>query len=227
MQTGEPYSRLVAMVPKQEWFAVRQAMVGKRVEGSFLPANLTLLGIEKAAVERWSGVLLGLRKACDEPYQPGPIDEGLPRLAELAALAAHVKFASGERHGGVTYLLDSLKMAARIRKSAPEPADRCQSLVMAAFARDLAAIPLPECDRVRASVDVWIAEPTLQRAERARYALLRLHMRVEAFRWKNLKIPTQIGEAAPAAEIGKGIRYDTTPTGYRLRDDELGELGGF
>lgn len=202
-------------------------MVGKRVEGSFLAPNLSRLGIEKAAVERWSGVLLGLRKVSDEPYTPGPVGEDVPRLAGLLTYAAHVKFAAGERHGGVTYLLDGLKMAVRVRKEAPKPSDDCQSLVMAAFARNMGSVPLAECDRVRASVDPWLTEAEFGKMERARFVLLRLHMRIETYRWKNLKAPSQLAEAAPAGEIEKGCVYEITSGGYRLRHEEFGVLGVF
>ncbi len=186
--------------------------------------------MEKAAADHWAAVLLGLRKLSDDPYMSGPVGEEVTRLAKLAAGAAHVKFSIGERHGGVTLLLDGLKMTDRIRNASPSLSSRCETTILQTFSRGLDAIPLLECDRVRASLDPILLNPSLSRKERSQLALLRLHMRIEAYRWKHLNAPGLLAEAAPATEIEdpatkRPFKLEITTAGYRLQSEEFGPLG--
>lgn len=136
----------------------------------------------------------------------------------------------------------------------------CESMMMAGFESHLDQIPLPECDRVRAAADAALAErPELpfDASEAARRALgapdlwatkgadpllaalakdaaqlrlLRLHMRVEAYRWRWDKPPEALLDAAPAVEVDDPLthlpfRYEPMGTTYRLLSDGFPELG--
>jgi len=188
------------------------------------------LQVERAAAEHWAPILLGTRKLSDMPYTPGPVNGSVVSLAKLTTMVAHAKFSSGERHGAVTLLLDGLTMASRFRAATPPLAAQCESLILNTFAQSLDAIPLLECDRVRAALTPMLVDTTLTTKRRSRLSLLRLHMRVEAYRWKYLKVPGRLTDAAPAGEIAdpatkRPFKFETTTSGYRLVSEEYDALG--
>lgn len=229
-QASDAYSRLAAGIRLEEWSAVEQAHEGKSTGAAFLIPNLSPLGVERAAADHWAAILLGLRKLSDEAYTPGSVTNGVVPLAQLSAMAAHAKFASGERHGGVTLLLDGLKMAWRIRPLSAPISAQCETPIFKAIAGNLESIPLLECDRIRTALDPVLLDPALSRKERAELALLRLHMRVEAYRWKYMKLPGRLSDAAPAGEIEdpetkRPVKFEITTAGYRLLSEEYGALG--
>ena len=60
--------------------------------------------------------------------------------------------------------------------------------------------------------------------------LLRLHMRIEAYRWRYEKLPEGLSDAAPPNETEDPLtrlpfRYEPAGTGYRLYGEGLPGLG--
>ena len=179
-------------------------------------------------------------------------------------MAAHVRFAQGDRHGGVTLLLDGLTMARRIRAESSLAAlvgVACESIAMGGFEEHMDHIPLPECERVRTFADALLTAPNayppnLTEGVRAALAdaparwvvkgadpivqafakdltqmrLLRLHMRIEAYRWRYLKLPERLIDAAPQVETEDPIaqesyRYEPVATTYRLTSTGFASMG--
>ncbi|GEM_PF-7014621 len=215
-QAPDAYVQLGARLPKSDWKRTLDAVASS-------PPGTTPLAVQRAATERWAAVLDGLRTISEAPYTPGPpASEGrdaVERVAGLVATAARVRLADGQPPSAVTLLLDGLTMAVRVRS------EDAEGIVLASFATHLDAIPLAQCDRVRLAIDGFPAAK-----DDRRLCLLRLHMRIEAYRWRYLKPPTLLTDAAPAAETTdpatrKRFRYVVKGARYRLYGDSGGPGG--
>lgn len=274
IQASDPYARLAAIVPKAEVVAV-EAYVGQAVREPsgnaavkpppYVALGATPLAAQRAIVERYPSVLIGLRQLAEKPYaplegaQPTQDSAQFEKLAKFVAYAAHVRFADGDRRDAVTALLDGMTMARRVRGSSTASnlaSVAMQTILYTGFKEHLDQIPLAECDRIRAWTDAALAEktaapsdasPSIREAfttpesfwtakeadpfmrsvakERTQIRLLRLHMRIEAYRWRNLKLPATLADAAPGPEAndpstGRPFRYEPSANGYRLGEED-------
>ncbi|RYG25457.1 hypothetical protein EON82_07015 [bacterium] len=207
-QAADPYGVLASAVPPVEWKAVEAFVESDGPLPTFLPSGSTMLSAQRAVAARWRVVLEGLEKASAQPYVPGLVDSTqIVTLAKLASYASRARFADGDRHGALTLLLAGLTMAQRTRSADGE------GTILRSFAENLNGIPLAECNRVRTAFDGHASPGTGLR-------LLRAHMRVEAYRWQWLKLPTSLKDAMPAAESldvdGRSFRFEQTAGGYTL-----------
>ena len=190
-----------------------------------MPPNATPLDAARAIAARYPSLLDAFDQTAVAEYAPGtarPDSAAIERLEAFVVSTAHVRFADGKRHDGVTLLLDGLTMARRLGD------DAAQALVVEAIRRDKDAIPLAECERVRKAADGWLAGK-LSVVSMRELALVRLRMRIEAYRWRYGKPPEKLLDAAPEPEsidpdTKRSFRYEHRGGDYRLDEGAPGSL---
>lgn len=227
----DPYLDLAERLPSTEWDSVFIRVEAALASGSPLSGTSSVLEVQRAAVRRWTPVLEDLHQLTEKPYSPARVltgEEfyGVERLSGLACWAARVRFADGDRHGATTALLDALTLEWRmLRRGFLTPRSALDGFVDA-----MAQIPLAECERVRRVADAMLVGEIRPTPSSTRLRLLRLHMRVEAYRWRNLRLPSTLLDAAPIGEVtdplsGKPYEYEPPPAGVILFSDGFGSLG--
>ena len=209
----DPYLLLAEGLPAKQWETLRA-----RIETN-VPGDVAPLEIQRSAARRWASIMEGVHRLTDAPYSrerpvTGEEFEKVVRLSGLACWTARVRFADGDRAGAVTALLDGTTLEWRVLSHGF--LTPCSTLDV--FADSLDQIPLSECERVRKAADALLALAPKATPEGTRLRLLRLHLRIEAYRWLNLRLPVATTDAAPVEETtdpttGKPYGYETTPAG--------------
>ncbi len=224
LQGDDSYVRLAAALPASEWSSIeRYAQDGMATKlPAFVPPNATPLDAAKALALRYDSLLVELKNVDGAAYAPNrpllPLEiASLDRFEAFVVTAAHVRFADGARHDAVTLLIDGATMAVRIGSPLAE------TLITDAFRRESEGIPLEECERIRKAVDGYLVGRSAVESRR-RLILVRLRMRVEAYRWSFGKPPDRLIEGAPSIETidprtGSSFRYERKGSGYQLGDD--------
>ena len=231
LRAPDPYLQLAEALIPSDWDARVVQVESALREGAALPDGRTPLEAQRAAVRRWTPVLEGLHLLTEKPYSRSGVltveeFQGVERLSGLARWAARVRFADGDRHGATTALLDALTLEWRtLGRGFLTPRS-----VLDGFADALAQIPLAECERVRRVTDTMLVGVDRPTVSSTRLRLLRLHMRVEAYRWRNLRLPGALRDAAPPEETldpmtGKPYGYETPPSGVLLFSEGFEALG--